>query len=168
MINKWIAKTKDGVLEFNSVKVCTESEFNKLTAGVNRQKLISWCDDNHISFEAQRGEQYMSIIREVVQEINESEARNIDILHDKFLAFVDTLPEVDIPNKNDNPENMDTVEKCLHFAKEAIAGIDKGDIDGAVFISSIGPIGLPCGHISASILRELLTLYIDKYEHKEN
>lgn len=165
---KWIAKTKDGVLEFNSIKVCTESQFNKLSAGINRQRIIAWCDDNHISFEIQRGEQYMSIIREVVQEINESEARRIDMLHDKFLEFVDDLPEVDASQEQEDlkdvPQEEQSMTEIIEFVKDTLNGLHENDVIGAVLITSIGPIKLPCGRISHKVLTQMFETWLEKYE----
>ena len=161
---KWIAKTKDGVLEFNSIKVCTESQFNKLGASINRQQIIAWCDDNHISFEIQRGEQYMSIIREVVQEINESEARRIDMLHDKFLEFVDSLPEVDSPDKTEQAD----YKPAITFIRDILTDIHNSEIIGAIVVRGIGPFETEWGRISRETLTEMCELYLDKYEHKNN
>ena len=161
---KWIAKTKDGVLEFNSIKVCTESQFNKLDAGINRQRIVAWCDDNHISFEIQRGEQCMSIIREVVQEINEAEARRIDILHDKFLEFVDSLPEVDASQEEtDKPQKEQSQAEIIEFVTDTLIGLHENDVAGAVLITSIGPIGLPCSKISHEVLTQMFETWLDKY-----
>lgn len=161
---KWIAKTKDGVLEFNSIKVCTESQFNKLSAGINRQRIIAWCDDNHISFEIQRGEQYMSIIREVVQEINESEARRIDVLHDKFLEFVDSLPEVDAPDKTEQADSQPATE----FVRDILTDIHNCEIIGAIVVRRIGPFETEWGRISLETLTKMCELYLDKHEHKNS
>lgn len=163
---KWIAKTKDGVLEFNSIKVCTESQFNKLSAGINRQRIIAWCDDNHISFEIQRGEQYMSIIREVVQEINESEARRIDILHDKFLEFVDSLPEIDAPDKTE-PKQADS-RPATEFVRDILTDIHNTEVIGAIVVRGIGPFETEWGRISLETLTKMCELYLDKYENKNN
>lgn len=164
---KLIVKTVDGVLEFKSIVLCTESQYNKMTAGVNQQRIIAWCDDNHVMFEVQKGEQCMSILREVITEVNESKARRIDRLHIEFLKFVDSLPEVDtVEDKEELGEQ--TIERRLNTAKEVINGINEGDIDGAVLIAQTGPVGLSCGSISSSMLKELFELYINKYEHKEN
>lgn len=161
---KWIAKTKNGVLEFNSVKVCTESQFNKLGAGINRQRIIAWCDDNHISFEIQRGEQCMSIIREVVQEINEAEARRIDILHDKFLEFIDELPETNEPKNADEPD----LKPATVFVRDILTGIHNCEIKGALVMQEIGPFEMPWGRISLKTLTEMCELYLDKHENKGN
>ena len=162
---KWIAKTKDSVLEFNSIKVCTESQFNKLSAGINRQRIIAWCDDNHILFEIQRGEQYMSIIREVVQEINESEARRIDMLHDKFLEFIDDLPEVDASQEDtkDVPQEEQSQAEIIEFATDTLNGLHENDVTGAILITSIGPISLPCGKISHKVLTQMFETWLEKY-----
>lgn len=164
---KWIVKTVDGVLEFQSIVVCTESQFNKIMAGVNQQRILAWCDDNHVMIEAQKGEQCMSILREVITEVNESEARRVDRLHLEFLKFIDSLPEVDTVEEKKEQEEQ-TVKKLLDTARDVLDGIEKGDIDSAVLIAQIGPVGIPCGNISCSMLKELFELYIDKYEHKEN
>lgn len=160
---KWIAKTKDGVLEFNSIKVCTESQFNKLGAGINRQRIIAWCDDNNISFEIQRGEQCMSVICEVVQEINESEARRIDMLHDKFLEFVDGLPEVDSPEEIDEPQKEQSQAEIIEFVTDTLIGLHNNDVNGAVLITSIGPIGWPYGKISHKMLTQMFETWLEKY-----
>ena len=164
---KWIVKNDSGVLEFKSIQVCTESQFNKITAGINRQRIISWCDDNHVMFEAQKGEQCMSILREVITEVTESEARRMDRLHLEFLKFVDSLPEVDTVEEKENPEEQ-LIEECLSIVKNALEDINEGNLDGAVLIKEIGPIRFPCGNISPSMLKELFELYLDKYEHKDN
>lgn len=164
---KWITKAKNGVLEFNSIKVCTESQFNKLDAGINRQRIIAWCDDNHISFEIQRGEQYMSIIREVVQEINEAEARRIDILHDKFLEFVDRLPEVNASQEQEDakdiPQEEQSQAEIIEFVTDTLNGLHENDVTGAILITSIGPIVLPCGKISHKVLTQMFETWLEKY-----
>lgn len=162
---KWIAKTKNGILEFNSIKVCTESQFNKLGASINRQRIVAWCDDNHISFEIQRGEQCMSIIREVVQEINEAEARRIDILHDKFLEFVDTLPEIDISQEDakEVPQEEQSQAEIIEFVTDVLDGLHENDVTGAVLIASVGQIGVPCGRISHKVLTQMFETWLEKY-----
>lgn len=164
---KWIVKNDSGVLEFKSIQVCTESQFNKIMANINHQRILSWCDDNHVLAEVQKGEQCMSILREVITEVTESEARRMDRLHLEFLKFVDSLPNVDtVEDKKELGEQ--TIEKFINTAKNIISGIDEGDVNGAILITQVGDIGLPCGQISPSILRELFELYINKYEHKDN
>lgn len=164
---KWIVKNDSGVLEFKSIQVCTESQFNKIMANINHQRILSWCDDNHVLAEVQKGEQCMSILREVITEVTESEARRMDRLHLEFLKFIDGLSEVDTVEEKKEQEEQ-TVKKLLDTARDVLDGIKKGDVDGAVLIAQIGPVGIPCGNISCSMLKELFKLYIDKYEHKEN
>ena len=164
MIDKWIIKT-DGVLKFNSLKVCTESQYNKMTAGVNQQRIVGWCTDNHCTVKPEKGEQYLSILTEVVSNINESEARNVDILHDKFLEFVDTLPETDAPQEDtkDVPQEEQSQAKIIEFVTDTLNDLHKGDITGAILITSIGPINLPCGKISYKTLTQMFETWLDKY-----
>lgn len=161
---KWIVKTVDGVLEFRSIVVCTESQFNKITAGINQQRIISWCDDNHVMFEAQKGEQCMSILREVITEVNESEARRIDRLHMDFLKFVDELPEVDVPQEEtQEPQKEQTKTEIIEFVTDTLIGLHNNDVTGAILITSIGPIGLPCGKISHKVLTQMFETWLEKY-----
>ena len=160
---KWIVKTVDGVLEFRSIIVCTESQFNKMTAGINRQRIISWCDDHHVMFEAQQGEQCMSILREVVTEVNESEARRIDRLHLDFLKFIDELPNAVSQEETDKPQNEQSQAEIIEFVTDTLIGLHNNDVTGAVLITSIGPIGLPCGKISHKLLTQMFETWLDKY-----
>lgn len=160
---KWIVKNSDGVLEFKSIKVCTESQFNKIMAGVNQQRILNWCDDHHVMIETQKGQQHMTIIREIVTEINESEARRVDILHDNFLSFIDTLPEAECENEEAQPIDTDIAE-IVKMAKQVVKKIDAEEIDGAALYVEVGPINIPNGiFIPAPILKELFNVYIEKY-----
>lgn len=161
---KWIVKTVDGVLEFQSIVVCTESQFNKIMAGVNQQRIIAWCDDHHVMVEAQNGEQCMSILREIITEVNESEARRVDRLHTDFLKFVDSLPEVDAPDKTEQTDFMPVTE----FVRDMLTDIHNSEIIGAIVVSGIGPLETKWGTISTKTLTEMCELYLDKYEHKNS
>lgn len=163
---KWIVKTVDGVLEFQSIVVCTESQFNKIMAGVNQQRILAWCDDNHVMVEAQKGEQCMSILREVITEINESEARRVDRLHTEFLKFVDSLSEVDAPDKTE-PKRAD-FKPATTFVRDMLTDIHNSEIIGAIVVRRIGPFETEWGRISLETLTDMCELYLDKYEHKEN
>ena len=163
---KWIVKNDNGVLEFKSIQVCTESQFNKITAGINRQRIISWCDDNHVMFEAQKGEQCMSILREAITEVNESEARRMDRLHLEFLKFVDSLPEVDAPDKTEQ-EQTDS-RPATEFVRDILTDIHNTEIIGAIVVRGIGPFETEWGRISPETLTEMCELYLDKHEHKDN
>ena len=160
---KWIVKNNNGVLEFRSIVVCTESQFNKITAGINRQRIIAWCDDNHVMFEAQKGEQYMSILYEVITEVNESEARRIDRLHLDFLKFVDELPEVDSQEETQEPQKEQSESEVVEFVADTLIDLHNNDVTGAILITSIGPIGLPCGKISHKVLTQMFEAWLDKY-----
>lgn len=162
---KWIVKTVDGVLEFQSIVVCTESQFNKMTAGINQQRIVNWCDDNHVMFEAQKGEQCMSILREVITEVNESEARRIDRLHLDFLKFIDDLPEVDA--STDQPENQD-LKPATEFVRDILTDIHNSEIIGAIVVRETDLFVAEWGRISLETLTEMCELYLDKYEHKNN
>lgn len=160
---KWVVKNVDGVLEFRSIVVCTESQFNKMTAGVNQQRIIGWCDDNHVMFEVQKGEQHMSILREVIAEVNESEARRIDRLHLDFLKFIDGLPEVDSQEETDGPQKEQSQAEIIEFVTDVLTDLHKNDITGAVLITSFGPVNLPCGKISHKVLTQMFEAWLDKY-----
>lgn len=160
---KWVVKNVDGVLEFRSIIVCTESQFNKMTAGVNQQRIIRWCDDNHVMFEVQKGEQHMSILREVITEVNESEARRIDRLHLDFLKFIDGLPEVDSQEETDGPQKEQSQAEIIEFVTDVLTDLHKNDITGAVLITSVGPVHLPCGKISHKVLTQMFEAWLDKY-----
>ena len=161
---KWIVKTVDGVLEFQSIVVCTESQFNKIMAGVNQQRILAWCDDNHVMVETQKGEQCMSILREIITEVNESEARRVDRLHTEFLKFVDSLPEVDAPNEQEQADFMPVTE----FVRDILTDIHNCEIEGAIIVRGIGPFKTGWGSISLETLTEMCELYLDKHEHKNS
>jgi hypothetical protein len=160
---KWIVKNVDGVLEFRSIVVCTESQYNKITAAINQQRIVAWCDDNHVLFQVERGEQCMSILREVITEVNESEARRIDRLHTEFLKFIDELPEVDSQEETDKPQKEQSQDEIIEFVTDTLIGLHNNDVTGAVLIASIGPIGLPCGKISHKVLTQMFETWLDKY-----
>lgn len=163
---KWIVKNDNGVLEFKSIQVCTESQFNKIMADINHQRILAWCDDNHVLAEVQKGEQCMSILREAVAEVNESEARRIDRLHLDFLKFVDSLPEVDAPNKTE-PEQADS-KPATAFVRDILTDIHNCEIIGAIAVRRIGQFETEWGRISPETLTEMCELYLDKHEHKGN
>jgi len=162
---KWIVKNNNGVLEFQSIIVCTESQYNKIVAGVNHQRIVAWCDDNNVMFEVRKGEQYLSILREAITEVNESEARRIDRLHMDFLKFVDELPEVDASQEDakEVPQTEQSQAKIIEFVTDTLNSLHNNDITGAVLIVSIGPIGLPCGKISRKVLTQMFEAWLDKY-----
>lgn len=161
---KWIVKTVDDVLEFQSIVVCTESQFNKIMAGVNQQRILAWCDDNHVMVEAQKGEQCMSILREIITEVNESEARRVDRLHTEFLKFVDSLPEVDAPDKTEQVNS----KSITVVVSDLLADIHNSEIKGAIIVRKIGPFVSEWGRFSPETLAEMCELYLDKHEHKNN
>lgn len=163
---KWIVKNDNGVLEFKSIQVCTESQFNKIMANINHQRILAWCDDNHVLAEVEKGEQCMSILREAVVEVNESEARRIDRLHLDFLKFVDSLPEVDSPDKTE-PEQAD-FKPATEFVRDILTDIHNCEIIGAIVVRGIGPFETEWGHLSLETLTKMCELYLDKYEHKDN
>ena len=160
---KWVVKTVNGVLEFRSIIVCTESQFNKMTADINQQNIIAWCNDHHVMFETQKGEQCMSILRKVITEISESEARYIDRLHLDFLKFIDELPEVNSQEETDEPQKEQSQAEIIEFVTDALTGLHENDVTGAILITSIGPISLPCGNISHKVLTQMFEAWLDKY-----
>lgn len=161
---KWVVKNVDGVLEFRSIIVCTESQFNKMTAGVNQKHILAWCDDNHVTVEAQKGTQCMSILREIITEVNESEARRVDRLHTEFLKFVDSLPEVDALDKTKQADFRSTTE----FINDMLTDIHNSEIKGAIVVHEIDSFLVEWGRISKETLAEMCELYLDKYEHKNH
>lgn len=163
---KWIVKNIDGVLEFNSTVVCTESEYNKINAGINQQKIKAWCDDNHISVETIKGEQYISVIKEIVTEVDEREARRMDRLHENFLRFVSHLPEVDATATGESDEQL---EEDIKFVKEILDKWDETETlmgtVGAIILGkdSTREFVMPCGHISEKLLKQMFETWLDKY-----
>lgn len=164
---KWIVKNNRGVLEFKSIQVCTESQFNKIMADINHQRILAWCNDNHVLAEVQKGEQCMSILREVITEVNESEARRMDRLHLDFLKFIDELPEVDASQEQEDakevPQEEQSQAEIIEFVTDTLNGLHENDVTGAVLITSIGPIGLPCGKISHKVLTQMFETWLEKY-----
>ena len=114
-------------------------------------------------FEAQKGEQCMSILREVITEVNESEARRIDRLHLDFLKFIDGLPEVDSQEETDGPQKEQSQAEIIEFVTDTLTGLHENNVIGAVLIMSIGPINVPCGEISHKVLTQMFEAWLDKY-----
>lgn len=161
-------KVVDGVLEFKALHVITESQCNKIKAGINKQRIVKWCDDNHVSVDTERSIQSICVMTQARREVDTNTISEMERKMHEFLMFVDDLPEVDSPDDKGGQPIDETVKECLKFAKDVITGIDEGDIDGCTIVSEIGPLVLPCGHMSKDMLRELLVLYIDKYDNKAN
>ena len=163
---KWIVKNNDGVLEFNSTVVCTESEYNKINAGINQQKIKAWCDDNHVSVETIKGEQCISVIKEIVTEVDEREARRMDRLHENFLRFVSHLPEVDAAERCDVDEQL---EENIKFVKEVLDEWDETETRlgtcGAILLGKDSECNftVPCGRISSHLLKQMFQVWLDKY-----
>lgn len=162
---KWIVKNDNGVLEFKSIQVCTESQFNKIMADINHQRILTWCDDNHVLAEVQRGEQCMSILREVITEVTESEARRMDRLHLDFLKFVDELPEIDAYQEDAKKvtQKEQSQAEIIEFVTNTLIGLHENDVTGAILITSIGPISIPCGKISHKMLTQMFETWLEKY-----
>lgn len=155
---KWIVKNNNGILKFQNIVVCSEGQYNKLTADVNQQVIKNWCNDNHVKHNVSKDEQYLSILSKHTKEINESEARSIDKTHTDFLKFIDNLPEVDVQE-----EGVQSQQEIVEFAKDVLDSLHKGEISGAALIMPIGSIGIPCGGISHKVLIQMFETWLDKY-----
>lgn len=162
---KWIVKNNNGILEFKSIVVCTDSQYNKINASINQQKICNWCDDMHVkACTEHNGNQPLSILVEAISEITESEARRIDRLHTDFLKFVDDLPEVDAEeDRKDLPKEEQSTEEIIKFANETLAKLHNEEISGAILVTSIGPINIPRGEISHKVLTQMFEAWLQKY-----
>lgn len=165
-----VIKAVDGVLEFDAIQVITESEFAKINAGVNQQRIVAWCTDNgSVVVCAERGvQQPVCIMKQIENEVSTSLISETERKMHRFLEFVDTLPEVDLKDDKEDQPIDETVAKFLEKAKNIIKGIDEKELHGAIVITEIGSIGFPRCYLDDSVLRELLTLYIEKYGNKKN
>ena len=162
---KWIVKNVDGVLEFQDIVVCTDSQYNKINAGANQHKICKWCDDMHVkACTEHNGNQPLSVLKEVITEVDEREARRMDKLHADFLKLVDTLP-----NSVDPPAEQEevSISDCMEAVKYILKQLDEGEVDGAAVTTTLGPITIPRGEISGSMLRELLETYVKAHEHED-
>lgn len=161
-----VIKAVDGVLEFDAIQVITESEFAKINADVNQQRIVAWCTDNgSVVVSAERGvQQPVCIMRQIENEVGTSLISETERKMHRFLEFVDTLPEVDLEDeKGGRPVDENEVAKFLEKAKKIVKGIDEKELHGTVVVTEIGAIGFPRCYIDDSMLRELLISYIEKY-----
>lgn len=154
-------KVVDGVLEFKALHVITESQHNKITAGINKPRIARWCDDNYVSTDTERSIQCMCIMTQVRTEVDTNTISEMERKMHEFLMFVDDLPEIDSQDDKVNTNDLEFV-KTVGSNEHIVGAILMEEIDKDL------PFCVNCGRISGTLLKELFALYIEKYEHKNN
>ena len=161
-----VIKAVDGVLEFDAIQVITESEFAKINAGINQQRIVAWCTDNgSVAVCAEHGmQQPVCIMKQIENEVSTSLISETERKMHRFLEFVDELPEVDVSKEDVKEEQKEqSQDEIIEFATDTLAGLHNNDVTGAVLITSIGPIGIPCGKISHNVLTQMFETWLEKY-----
>lgn len=157
-------KIVDGVLQFNAIQVVTESQHRKMQASINQQRIASWCADNgNVSIKTESGVQYTVVMKQIVDNVTKTSIHETAILLDNFLEFVDTLPEVDVEDKEPPEEDEDTVK----FVQELLNDINEDNIVGANAVAfAAGPFCVAPYTISQDLLKEFCESYLKAHEHK--
>lgn len=155
-------KIVDGVLQFNAIQVVTESQHRKMQASINQQRIAGWCADNgNVSVKTEGGVQYTVVMKQIVDNVTKTSIHETAILLDKFLEFVDTLPEVNV--ENEEPSEEDTVK----FVQELLDDINEDNIVGANAVAfAAGPFCVAPYTISQDLLKEFCESYLKAHEHK--
>ena len=161
-----IGSNSSGKLTICSELPVTSSQCNKLNNEINEKRIKNWLKDNNCTTHCldetkQVKKSNLWCERSIV---NEGDLSKFTELHKSFLEFVDSLPEVDAMV---HALNLDLVHKKeCEFITDILDSLQKKEISCGVLITELGPIGIPCGHISPETLIEMCECYLEKYGNK--
>ena len=165
-------------MECTVLVVLTNSEVDILECPDLRSQIDNIAKDLHVRWAVEtNGNVTHAAISKVLGPIGTShEAHALEIKATNFMSAVDklTLPvfEESCPTHEPANEDAEVIAERLAFCKEIRADMDDVEnihVIGAKLIGShedIKPFVVDAGRIGATLLKELLDLYIEKYDHE--
>lgn len=166
-------------MECTVLVVLTDSEVDILECPDLRSQIDNIAKDLHVRWAIEtNGNVTHATISKVLGPIGTShEAHALEIKATNFMSAVDklTLPvfdEVDCPTHEPANEDAEVIVKQLAFCKEVRSDMDDVDnihVVAANLVMAYGDYACPsidAGHIGTPLLKELLDLYIEKYDHE--
>ena len=166
-------------MECTVLVVLTGSEMDILECPDLRSQIDNIAKDLHVRWAVEtNGNVTHAAISKVLGPIGTSqEAHALEIKATNFMSAVDklTLPvfdEVDCPTHEPTNEEAEVIAKRLAFCKEVRSDMDDVDnihVVAADLVIAHGDRVCPfihADHIGTSLLKELLDLYIEKYDHE--
>lgn len=166
-------------LECSVLVVLTDSEVDILECPDLRSQIDNIAKDLHVRWAIEtNGNVTHATISKVLGPIGTShEAHALEIKATNFMSAVDklTLPVFDeaaCPTHEPANEDAEVIAERLAFCKEVRADMDDVEnihVIGAKLIAGnedIRPFVADAGRIGATLLKELLDLYIEKYDHE--
>lgn len=162
-------------LECSVLVVLTPTETAIMESADLRQQIDNIAKDLHVRWSIEtNGNITQACISKLFSPIATSnDAHQLEIITTNFMSAVDklTLPTFDEP-KCPCHEDAEVIAERLAFCKEVRADMDDVEnihVIGAKLVAGhedIKPIVADAGRIGTSLLKELLDLYIEKYDHE--
>lgn len=166
-------------LECSVLVVLTPTETAIMESPDLRQQIDSIAKDLHVRWSIEtNGNITQACISKLFSPIaTSSDAHQLEIITTNFMSAVDklTLPAFDKRNcttQEPAKEDPEVLAERLAFCKEVRADMDDVEnihVIGAKLIAGnedIRPFVADAGRIGATLLKELLDLYIEKYDHE--
>ena len=166
-------------MECTVLVVLTDSEVDILECPDLRSQIDNIAKELHVRWAIEiNGNVTHAAISKVLGPIGTShEAHALEIKATNFMSAVDklTLPafnEANCPTHEPANEDAEVIAERLAFCKEVRADMDDVEnihVIGANLIGGhedIRPFVADAGRIGATLLKELLDLYIEKYDHE--
>lgn len=162
-------------LECSVLVVLTPTETAIMESSDLRQQIDSIAKDLHVCWSIEtNGNITQACISKLFSPIaTSSDAHQLEIIATNFMSAINklTLPAFDEP-KCPCHEDAEVIAERLAFCKEVRADMDDVEnihVIGAKLIAGnedIRPFVTDVGRIGATLLKELLDLYIEKYDHE--
>lgn len=162
----------DGWFEIRTTEEVSLEWRNRFNAPINRRKIITWTQDNHVrtNLLVKEGQFFLEMCYKI-EECRKTTISSLQKISHDLVNFVDCLPEVDSTIEDDkieddNKSKEQNQEEIVDFVTDVLVGLHEKEISGAVLMTSVGPIGLPCGKISHKVLTQMFETWLDKYGNK--
>ena len=162
-------------LECSVLVVLTPTETAIMESADLRQQIDNIAKDLHVRWSIEtNGNVTQACISKLFSPIaTSSDAHQLEIITTNFMSAVDklTLPVFDEP-KCPCHEDAEVIAERLEFCKKVRDDMDDVEnihVVGARLVTAHGDHVCPfihAGHIGTSLLKELLDLYIEKYDHE--
>lgn len=160
-------KVVEGCFEIEITNKVSLEWRNKFHAAINRRRIINWCNDHHIdSMIIVKEGQFFLSIKHKTPECKPCTISDLGNTFEQLVDFVNDLPEVDSTIEDDNKSKEQSQEEIVDFVTDVLVGLHKKEINGAILMTFVGPIGLPCGKISHEVLTQMFETWLDKYGNK--
>lgn len=160
----------DGWFEIRTTEEVSLDWRNKFNAPINRRRIIAWTQDNHVrtNLLVKEGQYFMEMCYKVA-ECRKTTISSLQKISHDLIDFVNNLPEVDSIIEDDNKTEEikeQSQGEIVDFVTDVLVGLHKKEISGAILMTSVGPIGLPCGKISYEVLTQMFGTWLDKYGNR--